>query len=468
MRETRRRRLAATACGALIVALTVATPSMGNLRPTAAGSPEGARRESPPMAPQADGDAPSWRQWGGPGRDFSVESGALADSWPEGGPPVLWSRPLGPGHSAILFDEGVLYTMYREGGGGREGPWVDEETVVAMDAASGETLWEYRYPSPINGTEINTDFGAGPHSTPLIVGDRLFAISTDKRIHAFDKRTGEVLWAYDMVADLGAPPLLLRPVVTAGYGCSPLAYKDVIICSVGGPGQAVIAFRQSDGEIVWRGGDFLFGNAPPALIEVDGAPQLIVIGGATINGMDPDTGEVLWSVPHDPGNDLNMTAGLWGDNNVLFVSSAYRSGSRGIRLSRQGDITHTEELWFSNRIQLMFLNSVRVGDWVYGTDGMFGPKFMTAVNVETGERAWRERGFGHASMLHADDKFIVMDEDGDLVLARMSPGGLERLARATIFDTQSWTVPTLAGTTLYARDREKIVALDLARQAAAQ
>jgi hypothetical protein len=88
---------------------------------------------------------------------------------------------------------------------------------------------------------------------------------------------------------------------------------------------------------------------------------------------------------------------------------------------------------------------------------------MTAVNVETGEQAWRERGFGHASMVHADGKFIIMDEDGDLVLTRMSPDGMETLSRASIFDTQSWTVPTLAGTKLYARDRAKIVALELGR-----
>jgi hypothetical protein len=30
-----------------------------------------------------------------------------------------------------------------------------------------------------------------------------------------------------------------------------------------------------------------------------------------------------------------------------------------------------------------------------------------------------------------------------------------------LFDTTTWTVPTLVGRTLYARDREKIVALDL-------
>lgn len=406
----------------------------------------------------------SWSQWGGPNRDFRVPSGSLAESWPEGGPPLLWERPLGPGHSAILFDEDVLYTMYREGNGsGREGPWADEETVVALDAASGESLWEYRYPSLINGTDINTDFGPGPHSTPLIAGDRLFAISTDKRFHAFDKRTGEVLWQYDMVSDLGAPSLLLRPVVTAGYGCSPLAYKDTVICTVGGPGQAVMAFRQSDGEVMWRGGDFLFSNAPPVLIEFRGRTQLVVIGGATVNGLDPDTGELLWTVPHDPGNDLNMTAGLWGGDDLLFVSSAYRAGSQAIRLSGDGNVIDAEREWFSGRVQLMFLNTIRIDDWVYGTDGMFGPKFMTAVNVATGEQAWRERGFGHASMLHADDKFIIMDEDGDLVLARMSPTGMETLARAPIFETQSWTVPTLVGTKLYARDRARIVALELGR-----
>jgi len=35
------------------------------------------------------------------------------------------------------------------------------------------------------------------------------------------------------------------------------------------------------------------------------------------------------------------------------------------------------------------------------------------------------------------------------------------LSQAKVFDTRSWTVPTLVGTTLYARDREKIVALDV-------
>ncbi|MGH9385880.1 MAG: hypothetical protein ACRD2N_16500, partial [Vicinamibacterales bacterium] len=115
--------------------------------------------------------AAAWHQWGGPTRDFIVDTTALPDAWPEGGPRLLWSRPLGSGHSAIVVDEGRLYTMYRVGNGrARQGPWEAEEAVAALDAATGNTIWEHKYPS----RREDFSFGAGPHSTPLIVGDRLF------------------------------------------------------------------------------------------------------------------------------------------------------------------------------------------------------------------------------------------------------------------------------------------------------
>ena len=57
-----------------------------------------------------------------------------------------------------------------------------------------------------------------------------------------------------------------------------------------------------------------------------------------------------------------------------------------------------------------------------------------------------------------------MDEDGDLALAKLAPEGVTMLSQAKIFDTMSWTAPTLVGATLYARDREKIVALDVGAQ----
>ena len=405
-----------------------------------------------------DPPAEAWRQWGGPNRNFIVEATGLAEKWPDGGPPILWSRPLGTGHSAILADEGRLFTMYRVGNGrAKQGPWEAEELVIALDARTGETIWEYRYPSNIE----DFNFGAGPHSTPIVVGDRLFTIGTNKQLHAFDKRTGNVLWSHDLVKEFNAPTLLIRPIVKAGYGCSPLAFGDTILCSVGGPGQSVMAFRQSDGAVAWKNGDFLTSEAAPILIELAGRQQLVIFGGGTVQGMDPSSGKVLWSHPHDPGNDLNCGTPLWGGDDILFLSSAYKAGSRAIRLRQEGDQTLPEELWFNARVRFMFLSSLRIGDTLYGTAGDFGPAFLTAIDVKTGETLWQRRGFGRASLLQAGGKTIILDEDGDLALATMTPEGVTIHSEAKVFDTTSWTVPTLVGTTLYGRDREKIVALDL-------
>ena len=404
--------------------------------------------------------AASWPQWGGPTRDFHSSSTGLADTWPASGPPVLWSRPLGTGHSAIVFDDGRLFTLYRAGNGrAKMGPWKDEESVVAIDAKTGTTIWEHTYPARSGWEDFS--FGPGPHSTPLVVGDRVFAIGTTQQMFALDKRTGKVLWSHDLIKEFKSPELLIRPVVKVGYGCSPIAWRDTIICSVGGPGQSAMAFRQSDGVVVWKSGDFLTSAAAPILINVGGRQQVVFLGGGAVTGMDPATGAILWSHPHDPGNDLNLSTPLFGPDNVLFVSSAYQAGSRAIQLTDVNGIAETKEIWFTNRVRFMFLSAIRVGDFIYGTTGDFGPAFLTALNVKTGESAWQVRGFQRASLLYADGKAIVLNEDGDLAIARLTPTGAQILGRTKVFDTVTWTAPTLVGTTLFARDREKIVALDL-------
>jgi len=399
--------------------------------------------------PQAANESPAWPQWGGPHRNFMSDVTGLARSWPEAGPPQLWKRELGEGHSSIVVDEGRLYTMYRL--------WAEEEAVVALDAATGKTIWELRYPSP----PLDFSFGAGPHSTPLIVGDRLFTAGTNKEIFALRKRTGEVIWSHDLVREFGAPATLIRPAVTPGFACSPLAYNNMVIVTAGGPGQSVMAFDQADGTVVWRNGDFLIAPSSPILIDVDGQRQLVVVGGQTVNGLDPDTGVTLWSHAHDTVGDMNITTPVWGEGNLLFVSSAYDGGSRVLRLTRTGDETTIEELWFSRRLRVMFGSTIRLGDYIYGSSGDFGPTFITALNINTGQVAWRERGFARASFLYADGMVILLDEYGTLALAKVSPGGLKVLSWAEIVEPPSWTVPTLAGTTLYLRDRRAIMALDV-------
>ncbi len=411
------------------------------------------------LAAQDDGMATEWRRWGGPNGNFVVaNSPPLADSWSPGGPPEIWSRPLGAGHSAILAGDGRLFTMYRVAHGqGGTGPFDPEESVIAMDAVTGDTLWEHTYPSKVQ------DFGqgAGPHSTPLLVDGRLFTIGTNKELFVFDPATGDVLWSLNLVEDFDAPPLLIRSMVKPGYGGSPLAYKDTIILQVGGPEQSVMALRQRDGTVVWRSGSFMVSHSPVGLISVDGSPHLVVFAGQAVHGLDPDTGEVLWVHPHDAGNDFNFQVPMWGEDNVLFMSSGYIGGSRAIKLTGDGDVTTTDELWYDPRLRFTFLNPLRLGDFVYGTSGQSATAIMTATHVATGETAWRARGFSRANMLYADGKAFVLQEDGTLSMVTLAPSGMTTLAETELFNTTSWTVPTLVGSTLYARDRERIVALDL-------
>jgi outer membrane protein assembly factor BamB len=417
---------------------------------------------SPAGRAQSAGPASgAWPQWGGPDRNFIVQASGLAASWPEGGPPRIWERPLGLGHSAIVSDGERLYTMYRPGKEiSRRGPWESRERVVALEAATGKTIWEYEYESE----PMHFSFGAGPHATPLIAGDFVFTVGTNKQLHAFDKGTGKIVWSHDLVQAFGATPALLRPAVKAGFASSPLAYGDSIILQVGGPGQAVMAFRQKDGTVAWKGGDFNNAEAAPILIDVGGEPQLVVFGGQSVNGLDPRSGRVLWSFPHDTDGDMNNSMPVWGPDNILFITSAYNQGSRGLRITKDGGETKVEELWFTNRFRLMFSNALLLGEYVYGTSGDFGPAFLGALDIRTGKLAWQERGFGRSSLVHTGDATIILDEDGDLALTQLTPDGVKVLAEANIFGGTSWTAPTLVGTTLYARNREVIVALDLARR----
>ena len=402
-----------------------------------------------------DVSAGDWRQWGGPGRDFQVEAVPLADRWPVEGPPTLWRRPLGPGHSSIVVDQRRLFTMYRPGGQGA--PWADEERVIALDAVTGETLWEYGYPSE----PMNFRYGAGPHSSPLVVGDRVFTLGTNKQLHALDKTTGALLWRHDLVTEYDAPPTLIRPAVKAGNGASPTAYGDLVIVPAGGPGQSMMAFSQADGVLVWRSGQFLISPATPILAEVGGRTQLIALGGQTINGLDPDTGDVLWTHGHDTQGDMNNSTPVWGEDYVLVMASAYDGGTRALRLSGQGADTAVEELWFTSRLKVMFGNVIRRGDHLYASSGDFGPAFLTALDVRTGDVVWQQRGYGRSSFVQAGDRTLMLTEDGVLVLGRLSPDGFTELATVSLFDTTAWTAPTLVGTTLYLRDRAEIIALDL-------
>lgn len=403
--------------------------------------------------------AADWPQWGGPTRDFKAPSRGLAETWPASGPKELWSRSLGEGFSAIAVDGGVLYTQYRPAKGFlstmvSKFTGSSPEVVAALDAATGKSVWEYVYEAPAH-PQMMTDYGTGPNATPLVVGGLVFAVGSTGKLHALDKATGRLVWGKDLWGEMGGQPH------GRGYSASPVAYGENVILPVGGAGQAVVAFRQKDGQIAWKSHTFDVTPSSPILINVDGQDQLVLFHGDGVAGLDPSGGPLYWNHPHRTQYNLNISTPVWGDGNLLFVSSAYDGGSRALRLTQSAGKTSVEELWFSNRMRIHFGDAIRLGQVVYGSSGDFGPAFFTAIEVTTGNVLWQDRVLGRATFLAADGKLVLLDEKGVLALATPAADGLRVLAKARVFDGRSWTVPSLVGRHLYLRDLKTIKAIDL-------
>lgn len=398
----------------------------------------------------------SWLQWGGPRRNFTVETTGLASKWPAAGPAKIWQRDLGEGHSSIVAEGGRLYTMYRPLGMLSLVRRSQQEIVTALDAATGRTIWEYTIDSSTSG--MNLSEGAGPHSTPLIAGGRLFVMSSRVEIAALDKQTGKRLWYHDLTKELGAP------LVDRGYSSSPIAYGGTVIVPAGGPGASVVAFNQETGAIAWKSGNFPVAPASPVLITVDGQEQLVVSGAGEVVGVSPATGAVLWTHANRTDYGLNISTPVWGDGNLLFLSAAYNNGTRLLKLTQSGGKTDVQELWTQNRMRVHIGSVIRLGDFAVGSSGDFGPCPAVAIDLKTGQILWQNREFARSTFLHADGKLIVMDEDGSIGLATATRQGLTVLAKASLLTNRAWTPPTLVGTKLYVRDRQRMMALELGAQ----
>ena len=156
------------------------------------------RQQTPPPS-----GAAAWPQWGGPTRNFMSDSKGLASKWPATGPKKVWSRALGEGHSSIAVDGGrcIRCTVRSDCS-----PWLDaarkrpsSRSTRATGRQSGST--SIRPPT----TGINFTEGAGPHSTPLVTADRVFAVGSRKELFALNKANGQVVWSHDLIKEYGAP-----------------------------------------------------------------------------------------------------------------------------------------------------------------------------------------------------------------------------------------------------------------------
>lgn len=398
---------------------------------------------------EAQASRGTWPQWGGPARNFHIDSVQIARSWPQTGPRQIWRHPLGEGYSSILVDGDALVTMYRRN---------DDEVVVAMDAETGARRWEHAYRAPLLHDGVYdvwlNSAGPGPYSTPLIADGSVFSIGVNGHLRALDLRTGTLLWSHNLVERFNLKDY-------NAFAASPLAYHGNVILTLGSSPQGVVAFDRESGMLAWQSDSIPLGPGSPLLIDLNGEDELIILGQQEIAALDPTNGRLLWRHPHPTEIGLNISTPVWGPGNRVFVSSAYGGGSRVIVLSRAGGRTTPRQIWSNNRMRLHFGTGLWMGGLILGTSGDFGPAFMVALDAETGTELWRDRSFARAQMVDAGGTLIIVDENGEIALASPTRDGLHVHARKELLTANSWTPPTVVGSTVYVRDRKDILALDL-------
>jgi outer membrane protein assembly factor BamB len=397
-------------------------------------------------APLPPPRATAWTQWGGPHRNFETDAAGLKDTWPASGPRVVWKRALGEGYSAPSVEDGILYTMYGK---------PREEVVIAADAEHGKTLWER--PNPMTFTsDAAQEQGNGPYSAPLIVGDRLFTTGVAGRLQCLDKKTGRLLWAQELWSEHRGSRVMY------GYASSPLAFRDLVIVPVGGPGRGLMAFQQADGKVAWSKIDFGNVYSSPILINVSGLDQVVALLDGAMVGVNPLNGDLQWQVPFKADYSIAVSTPLWGEKNTLFVSAEYNAGAKVVQLARDGLQTRATELWSSNRLRLHHGNAMLIDGVLYFSSGGKGSQaILTAVEALTGKIVWQQRSIQKATFVWADRKLITLDEDGTLMIAHPSREGFKISASAPLLSRISWTPPVLVGDRLYIRDRRDLMCVDL-------
>ena len=401
--------------------------------------------EKPAAAPVEHAtSADRWPGFGGPDGNFRIEAPPLASSWPAAGPPLLWERELGAGYSAIAADGGLLFTMYRE---------EDQDVAIAIDAADGTTRWKQAYEAKTREQNV-TQFGEGPHASPLIVEDRVITLGYTGLLHCFSAADGTLIWKHDLVQEFGAQ------VLEFGSSASPILVEGAVVVLIGGDEVGAMAFSPADGAEIWRSAATSVSYATPIVIDVDGQSQLLYFSADAIIGLAAGTGATLWSSPVINQYLNNCSPPQWGEDGLLWVATQLDGGARALRLSRTDEGTAVEEVWANSKLSIHYWNSLRLGSHVYASIGS-NASILVAVDMSNGEVLWKERGFEQVNFVHTGEISLLLDANGQLALARLSPEGLTILAQTEILEGPMWTAPTLVGTQLYVRNKKSIAALEL-------
>ena len=455
------------------------------------------------LAPPAGNPLDSWPQWGGPNRDGAYPDPALAERFPEGGPKVSFRVPAGAGYAGPAVAGGRVYIHERQNAPDAATPSnafdtktvvVGQERVRCLDSRSGKEIWAHAYDAP-----YKLSYASGPRCTPTVdvEGGKVYTLGAMGDLLCLNLADGKVVWGKNLPKEFGAS----LPVW--GYAAHPLLDGDSLICLVGGSeGRLVVAFNKATGAVNWKSQSFDsgdFGYNPPVIHTLGGVRTLLVWHPKAVVGLDPSTGERFWGVPIAIKAALNAPM-LRVQSNRVFGTSFYE-GSFLIEVAAGG--RDAKLVWKSaakgekpnqtRDLSSIITTPVWVGDSIYGVDS-YGE--MRCIEAGTGKRVWASQLATRGRLTPANvngrdepsevapwserwacafitptgnDLYILFNEQGELIRARLTPAGYEELGRAAVAEPTNklagrpviWSHPAYAEGAAFVKSDTELVRVEL-------
>lgn len=318
----------------------------------------------------------------------------------------VWSQDIGDGLGIARYpitpalDDGRLFAADRSG------------LLRAMDAESGETLWEIQLDTPVS-------------SGLTAVAGRLYLGTRNGEVLAIDQQSGDVLWRAPVSSEVLAPP-------QANTGL-------LVVQSVDG---AVTALDRATGEERW-----VYTSSEPALtLRGTGTPRVIepVTFAGFANGrlvtLDNRSGQPLWdmrvAVPRGR-TEVDRLVDLDGQPLLTQDGRLYITSYNGRLLAMEA--TSGEILW--ERETSSYLSPLLVGDTLYTvTEG----SHVLALDALSGRVMWESAALEGRSLtapVFVDGRIALGDYEGYVHLLDADSG--EIVGRQEVGDTVS--LPLLAG-----------------------
>ncbi|MEM9828534.1 MAG: PQQ-binding-like beta-propeller repeat protein [Planctomycetota bacterium] len=406
-----------------------------------------------------DGD---WPQWRGPNRDGHAAPQSLLQTWPEGGPKLLWEASwLGKGYSACSVVGNQLFTMGTDEAGCN---------AICLDAASGSELWKTTIGRADRGGDYSRGWGGGPRSTPTVDGDQVFVVTDLGVVAALDRRTGKLQWSVDMVKDYGGA------VPTWGYSESVLVDGNMVMCTPGNKNFMIGLDRQT-GQQKWSSKGADTGAQYVSIMKgsVGDVDYYVTAAKPGLVAFRVSNGQKLFS-DDATGNRTAVIPTPLILKDAIYHTSDYGAGNTLLSLSTDGDgITATSTYALNGKTMQNHHGGVVLVDGViYGFSKINGGVWM-AQDLESGDVLWEKRSEYRdksGSIAYADGRLYCYGDKGgkcDLVVPSRDgyqSVGTVSLPKQTEIPRERgaiWAHPVIAAGRLYIRDQDLMFAFEIGR-----